>query len=238
MKLPIAILAGGLGTRLGSLTHKLPKSLIPVQGEPFAVHQIRLFKEQGFERIVFCVGHLGEQIEAVLGDGSRFGVTLEYSYDGPALLGTGGALKQAISLLGSAFFVIYGDSYLPIVYQAVETAFLTSKKQGLMTVLKNQDQWDKSNVSFENGGINLYNKAASPGTLKYIDYGLTAFSKKAFEAFREDQPFDLTDVFQSLIPSNQLAGFEVAERFYEIGSTQGLSDLEVFLSQKYQRNAR
>src|SRR5512147_1658810 len=118
MSLPVAILAGGLATRMRPLTERIPKSLLEVAGLPFAVHQIKLLRRHGLPRIVFCVGHLGEMLQAELGDGSQWGVSIDYSFDGPRLLGTGGALRQARSLLGDAFFVLYGDSYLECDYAA------------------------------------------------------------------------------------------------------------------------
>ena len=156
--LPVAILAGGLATRLRPITEKVPKLLIEVAGEPFFSHQIRLLKAAGLTRLVLCVGHLGEQIVALYGDGSAWGIKIEYSFDGPKLLGTGGALIQAMPKLGDAFYVLYGDSYLPVDYQAIGEAFIASGKGGLMTVFENHEQFDASNVWFENEAIRLYDK--------------------------------------------------------------------------------
>ena len=116
------MLAGGLATRLRPITETIPKSLVPVAGEPFLAHQLRLLHAHGFRRAVLCVGHLGETIEAEFGDGAAFGFRLEYSFDGPRLLGTGGALKRALPRLGDAFFVLYGDCYLPMDYAAAVDA--------------------------------------------------------------------------------------------------------------------
>ncbi|MBE3064858.1 MAG: NTP transferase domain-containing protein, partial [Spirochaetes bacterium] len=146
MSLPVAILAGGLATRLWPITERIPKSLVEVAGRPFAVHQIELLRRHGLTDIVFLVGHLGEMVRDELGDGSRWGVRLQYVFDGPTLLGTGGAIRRALSRLGDPFFTIYGDSYLDCDYGAVERAFLESGRGGLMTVCRNDDQWDHSNV--------------------------------------------------------------------------------------------
>ncbi len=153
MSLPAAILAGGLATRLGPLTEGLPKSLVEVAGQPFIVHQLRLLHRNGITQIVLCVGHLGEQIQAAVGDGRRWGVHLEYSFDGPQLMGTGGAIRQALPLLGDRFFVLYGDSYLDCDYQAARRAFAASGKLALMTVFRNENRWDPSNVVFQDGQI-------------------------------------------------------------------------------------
>ena len=156
--LPVAILAGGMATRLKPITEKVPKVLVEVAGEPFFSHQIRLLSKAGLKRLVLCVGYLGEQVEALYGDGSVWGVSIEYSFDGPRLLGTGGALIRALPKLGDAFYVLYGDSYLPIDYLAVGRSFLASGKQGLMTVFANQGRFDSSNVWFENGSVRVYDK--------------------------------------------------------------------------------
>src|SRR5580700_2704060 len=156
--LPVAILAGGLATRLRPLTETIPKSLVEINGQPFLWHQLRLLRESGIGRVVLCVSHLGEQVRDSVGDGHDFGLHIDYSFDGPILLGTAGALKRALPLLGEAFFVLYGDSYLPIDLGAVEAAFRASGKTGLMTVYPNHGQWDSSNVEFVDSEIVTYNK--------------------------------------------------------------------------------
>ncbi len=232
MSLPVAILAGGLATRLRPLTEHVPKSLIKVAGKPFAVHQIELLKRNGLARIVFCVGYLGEKLQAELGEGSRWGVSLSYVFDGPQLLGTGGALQRALPFLGEAFFVLYGDSYLECDYAAVEQAFRTSGTLGLMTVLCNDDQWDRSNVFFDNGRIMRYDKRRRTPAMRHIDYGLGVLQARALGAYPAGQALDLATVYQDLISQNQLAGFEVMRRFYEIGSPEGLEETRRYLEQK------
>ena len=148
---PVAILAGGLATRLRPVTDKTPKALLSVAGEPFLVHQLRLLHSEGFRKIVICVGYLGEAIEASIGDGRTLGLHIDYSFDGTTLLGTGGALKHALPKLGEKFLVIYGDSYMPVDYAAIVQAFVVSRKPALMTVFENQGRWDASNLWFERG---------------------------------------------------------------------------------------
>lgn len=224
MSLPVAILAGGLATRLRPITEKIPKALVDVAGKPFVVRQLDYLRRQGITRVVLCLGYLGEQVEAVVGDGSAFGLEVRYSWDGPRLLGTGGALKQALPLLGEQFFVFYGDSYLPIDFRAVERDFLASGKLALMTVLKNRDQWDKSNVLFRDGGIAEYNKRAPRPEMAHIDYGLGVLSASVLENVPANEPFDLADIYRNLSVQGLLAGHEVFERFYEIGSHKGLEE--------------
>ena len=226
---PIAILAGGLATRLRPVTRTLPKALIEVAGEPFLGHQLRLLRRSGFERVVLLVGHLGEQIQAFAGDGSDFGLHLEYVFDGPRLLGTAGALRRALPVLGREFAVIYGDSYLRCDYAAAVAAFRASGKLGLMTVYRNEGQWDTSNVEFAAGRILAYDKANRTPAMRHIDYGLGAFLGPAFDGVPEDEPYDLAAVYRQLLGRGELAAWESPERFYEIGSVEGIADLERFL---------
>ncbi len=228
--IPLAILAGGLATRLRPLTETIPKSLIEVAGEPFISHQLRLIRRQGLEKVVICVGHLGEMIRDIVETGSQWGLTVEYSSDADKLLGTGGALKRAIPLLGERFFVLYGDSYLDDDFGAVEKTYLASGKAALMTVLRNLDQWDRSNVLFRNGRIERYDKAHRTADMQHIDWGLGALSAGALGAYPDSEPFDLARVYRDLLEIDQLAGFEVNRRFYEIGSTDGIRDTEEYLT--------
>jgi MurNAc alpha-1-phosphate uridylyltransferase len=227
--LPVAILAGGLATRLRPVTETIPKALIDINGEPFVAHQLRLLRGAGIERAVMCVGYLGEMIEEYVGDGSRFGLQVSYSPDGPNLRGTAGAVRNALPLLGERFLVLYGDSYLPCDYRAVEQAFLKSGQPGLMTVFRNRNQWEKSNVELVDGQIAAYDKRARTPAMEYVDYGLSAFHSSVFSAEGE-QAADLTTVFQDLISRHALAGFEVRERFYEVGSWEGIQALQQYLS--------
>ena len=221
---PVAILAGGLATRLRPITSKIPKALVDVAGRPFIAWQLDYLKKQGINHVVICAGYLGEQIEAFVGDGTAYGLNVDYSFDGPLLLGTGGALRQALPLLGDEFFVFYGDSYLPINFQDVALDFQHQGKPSLMTVLKNNNQWDKSNVLFSNGLLVEYNKHNPTAEMAYVDYGLGVMSARVLTNYPENEPFDLAEVYHQLSIHGNLAGFEVFERFYEIGSHQGLKE--------------
>lgn len=226
--LPVAILAGGLATRLRPITETIPKALVDVAGEPFICRQLDYLHAQGISSVVLCIGYLGEMIQAVVGDGSKFGLDVSYSPDGPMLLGTGGALKQALPLLGEQFFVLYGDSFLPVDFAAVERAFFESKKAALMTVLENGDRWDKSNVLFHEGELLEYNKYAPRSEMAFIDYGLGVLTSHALEMYAIGHAFDLAEVYHALSLKGQLAGYEVHERFYEIGSHSGLKETETY----------
>lgn len=222
--LPVAILAGGLATRLHPITETIPKSLVEVAGVPFIVRQLAYLSQQGITEVVLCIGYLGEQVQALVSDGSSFGLNVTYSWDGPKLMGTGGALKQALPLLGEHFFVFYGDSYLPIDFRKVEESFLYSDKPALMTVLHNDDLWDKSNVLFRDGRIIKYNKRIRKPEMTYIDYGLGILSSDVLNDVPINEPFDLAEIYHNLSIHDNLAGYEVFERFYEIGSMKGLEE--------------
>jgi NDP-sugar pyrophosphorylase family protein len=230
--LPVAILAGGIATRLMPLTADRPKALIDVDGEPFIAHQLRLLGDSGIRRVVVCAGHLGEMTREFVGDGSAFGLRVDFSFDGPRLLGTAGALKRALPLLGEAFFVLYGDSYLLCDYGAIGAAFAASGQAGLMTVLRNDDRWDRSNVEYADGRILAYDKAHRTPRMKHVDYGLGVLSARGLAGVSGEEPHDLAAVYQSLLAAGELAAFEVPERFYEIGSFEGLEELRTLIARK------
>ncbi len=231
-EIPVAILAGGLATRLRPITKKIPKSLVPVAGKPFLAHQLELLHSRGIRRAVLCVGHLGEMIQRDFGNGSGYGVELKYSLDGPTLLGTGGAIKQALPMLGPEFFVLYGDSYLPVDYAPIAQSFHQSGKPALMTVFRNEGKFDTSNVVFADGEIKIYDKKLKLPEMRYIDYGLSLFKSSVFDSYSPDKAFDLAEVMTKLVREKRLAGYEVRERFYEIGSPTGLAELETILVKK------
>lgn len=228
--LPIVILAGGLATRLRPLTANTPKSLIEINGEPFINHQLRMLMKHGVRDIILCVGYRSDMIEKHLGDGRHFGMRIQYSYDGPILLGTGGAIKKALPLLSDAFFVIYGDSYLDCDYAAAQESFTQQNKKGLMTVFHNQGQWDTSNIEFADGNILNYDKENRNDRMHYIDYGLGILTKEAFKHIGDNKRFDLAMLYQQLLRNKQLAAHEVEQRFYEVGSFAGIKELEYYLT--------
>ncbi len=228
-KQPVAILAGGLATRLRPLTEKIPKLLIEVAGEPFFSHQLRLLKKNGLTKIVLCVGHLGEMIVEQYGNGEDWGVQIEYSFDGDKLLGTGGALIRALPQLGEMFYVLYGDSYLPVDYQAVGRSFRDSNKLGCMTVFENREAYDASNVWFEQGDIRFYSKTEKLTQMHHIDYGLGVFQASALNHYPQNEVVDLASIQTELCQRQELFGYEIQERFYEIGSPAGLKELDHLL---------
>lgn len=230
MTFPIVILAGGLATRLRPITETIPKALLEIHGEPFIHHQLRLLQQNGIQEIVLCLGYHGDQIEKEIGTGHQFNMQVRYSYDGEMLLGTGGAIKKALPLLPENFFVMYGDSYLNCHYAGVQQAFLAQQKLGLMTVFRNDGRWDASNVELNENRIITYDKENRNMGMMHIDYGLGVFNKQAFTLVPENTTFDLAKLYQALLQQQQLAAYEVTERFYEAGSFAGIKELEYHLA--------
>lgn len=235
MTLPVAILAGGLGTRLGEMGRSRPKALAMVHGAPFIHHQLRLLRNSGIERVVILCGHLGEMIIESVGDGSAFGLSAAYSFDGDALLGTGGALKKALDLLPERFLVLYGDSYLETDYQAAADFFTASGLPAMMTVCQNDGTLGANNVLFEGGAIRLYDKRAPVPAMAHVDYGLGGLSRGALS--ERGGAFDLAEVQSALSRQGLLAGLEVGGRFYEVGTPQGIEELEAYLRSREGRSA-
>lgn len=227
--LPLAILAGGFATRLGDLTKEIPKCLIKINGRPFIDWQLDLLIKNGYSDFIFCLSYKSEAVQQYLGDGSSRGVKFQYSLDGETQLGTGGAIQKALPMLGEAFGVIYGDSYLPINYFAVEKEFLNSRVRALMTLFENKDQFDLSNVEYLDGVLVNYEKGKNDKKMHHIDYGLTYFKEDTFSLWADQSAFDLSEFCHKLAKDGHLRGVEVFERFYEIGSVQGIKDFSEYL---------
>ncbi len=225
----LALLAGGLATRMRPATLRVAKSMLPVAGEPFLGHQLRRLAGEGIREIVICCGHFEEQLREYAGNGSAWGCDVVYSPDGAEPLGTGGAVRQALPLLGPEFMVMYGDSFLPASFPPVWAAFQQAGSQALMTVYRNAGLWDTSNVEFRHGQLVRYSKHARTPEMLHIDYGLSCFRADAFDEWPIGVRFDLAEVMTSLQERGALAGFEVQERFYEIGSQPGLAELDALL---------
>jgi NDP-sugar pyrophosphorylase family protein len=228
-RVPLALLAGGLGTRVRSVSEGIPKALFEVAGRPFIAHQLVLLRRKGVRRVVVCTGHLGEQIEAFVGDGRGFGLAVVYSREAGRLLGTGGALKQAESLLGDLFWVMYGDTYLDVDFGEILAAFRDSPALGLMTVFRNENRYDRSNVVFRDGRPVAYDKRAPRPDMTHIDYGLGLLRRAALARVPAGAVCDLADLYRELVAEGAMDGFEVWRRFYEIGSPEGLAETRAFL---------
>jgi len=226
--LPVAILAGGLAMRLRPITEKIPKSLVEVAGKPFLFHQLDLLQKHGVTKVVLCIGNMGEQIQAALA-GAYTDMEIGYSFDGPQLRGTGGAIVRALPLLGDAFFIMYGDAYARCDFAAAAQTFRRASTMALMTIYRNENRGEKSNVALKAGGLVHYDKHNPTEEMSYIDFGIGILTPGCFVDYPTDAPLDLAKVYGDLSAKNQLAGFEVHERVYEMGSPQGLEETRRFL---------
>lgn len=222
----MVILAGGQATRLLPLTLNVPKSMLKINGRPFLEYQLDLLKEYEIRDILLCIGHKGELIMDYFENGEKFGVNLSYSLDGEKLLGTAGALKKAGKLLDEKFFLMYGDSYLPYDYQRIEESFGRSDKLSLMVVYKNQNRYDKSNISIEDGLVRVYDKNLNEQNLEYIDAGLSILKKEVLNLVPEEEPYDLQELYKILVSEEEMLAYEVKQRFYQIGSFEGLNEFK------------
>jgi len=230
--LPFAILCGGLGTRMRPATLTLPKPMLEVAGGPFLGHLLRYVAAQGGSRAVLCIGYRGELIRAFAGDGSRFGLELAYVEDGATPLGTAGAVRAALAQLGDAFFVLFGDAFLPIDYRAVEQCFLAAGTEGLMTVYADPNSYHPANVEVAGGRVVAYDKLHPTQRMTFIDYGLSAFRASAFTGIEPGTAADLSAVNQRLIAAGQLSAFQAQQRFYEIGSPEGMALTTAYLREE------
>jgi N-acetyl-alpha-D-muramate 1-phosphate uridylyltransferase len=222
------ILAGGLGTRLRPITSSVPKAMVQVGGKPFLEHEIELLKENGVEDLVLCVGHLGDAVEDYFGDGSRWGVRVRYSRDGPVLLGPAGALKLAEPLLEGQFFVTYGDAYLRLDYRSLMEGFETSGKLGMMAVYKNRNRFGRSDLAIEGGKVVRYEKSGSGG-MEWVNFGVTALKRMALSLIPPGRECGEEEFYGELIRRGELLAFPVRKRFYEIGRPSSLAEFERFL---------
>jgi NDP-sugar pyrophosphorylase family protein len=226
----VVILAGGLATRMRPRTLTTPKALLDVAGKPFIDWQLHKLRECGFDDVVLCIAHLGEMIEELVGDGSRFGLRVRYSNEGPTLLGTGGALRAALPLLGSDFLVTNGDSYLPFDYAGpLKDLRSFPDCDGVMSIFFNRGQWDASNVVTDGTWVIRYEKNNPDPAFDHIDYGATALKRGVIEAHPDGIAFGFDQVQRELAQKRRLRAHVARERFFEIGSPDGLASLEHLL---------
>lgn len=225
-KLPqLLILAGGLATRLKPISEKFPKSLITINGEPFIFHQLNQVRKRGISEVVICIGYKGDQIKKAVGNGSKFGLDITYCEESENnLLGTGGAVLNALKELDDHFFIMYGDSWLNINFKKLYLKFLESQKSAVMSIIKNDNRWDKSNILFNRGKIIEYYKDSASENLKHIDYGVSIIKKRIFLEKIYGLKFDLEKVFSKLVNNKDLDAFLVYDRFYQIGTIEGIKE--------------
>lgn len=230
------ILAGGLATRMRPRTLTTPKFLLEVAGRPFAAWLLERLASCGYDEALVCVAHLGDDVRAYVGDGARFGLSVRYSDEGPTLLGTGGALRNALDDLAPTFLVTYGDSYLPFDYAApLRLLERAGDADGVMSAYKNDGKWDASNVAIRSDArgdawIARYEKGATDPALDHIDYGALALRREVVAALPPGVPSGLDRVQHDLAARGRMRAIVATERFFEIGSEAGLDALERELS--------
>lgn len=224
------ILAGGLATRMRPRTLTLAKSMLEVGGRPFVDWQLERIASSGYRDVLMCIAHLGEQIEEHVGDGSRYGLHVDYSREGPTLLGTAGALRAAIDRLAPSFLVTYGDSYLPFDY-ALPLKMLEEYDDcdGVMSVYPNAGRWDASNVVTDGNWVRRYEKGTRDPVFDHIDYGAVALRHSVIEAVRAGEAVGLDGLQHDLARRGRMRAVVAGERFYEIGSPEGLDALDLRL---------
>ena len=230
MTLPVAVLAGGLGTRVRHRTGpRLPKVLLPVAGVPFIDLKLRELRDGGAARVILLVGHGGSELEEHVGDGAAYGLELEVLHDPPELLGTGGALRRAVPRLGPEFIVTYGDTLLEVPMDRLVELLVSSSVGAVMTVLRNDDRWETSNVDVADEFVTTYEKPAMRGRHRFLDYGMLAMRARAFDAVESQPTFDLADVLRVLVSRRDVRALPVSRRFYDIGNEESLLETERFI---------
>jgi N-acetyl-alpha-D-muramate 1-phosphate uridylyltransferase len=223
---PTVILAGGLATRLGERTQSKPKSLVEIGGTPFIDLQLSRLAKLGVARVHICIGHLGDQIRNFVGDGAKFGIQVTYSEDGPVKLGTGGALSKALNQIKEDFFVVYGDTFPNLSFRSMQSTFQRQKPDALMAYMRNPETLDQSNV--RPGEPPLIEYVRGDSDVKFIDYGVSILKRETLINFFERQSWELPEYFEAISTSKKLFGHECFERFYEIGSDNGIKDFEKY----------
>jgi NDP-sugar pyrophosphorylase family protein len=220
----VLILAGGLGSRLSPLTEQVPKCMVSAGGKPFLEHQLRLLASRGMRDIVLCVGYLGERVLECFWNGHHLGVDIAYAWERDGLLGTAGAIRNAEALLKPEFFVTYGDSYLLLDYRAIMKRFRESDALGMMVVYRNENQLEPSNVVVRDGHVTAYDKTTRLPWMVYVNEGLSVLRRRSLKLIPPGIPFSQEQFYQMLIRRRQLMAYETEQRFYEIGSRQGLDE--------------
>jgi len=227
------ILAGGLGTRLGPLTERIPKVMVQVMDKPFLLYLLELLKRGGISNIVLCVGYRGSQVRDFFADGEGLEIRITYSEEKGELLGTGGALKQAQGLLQDDFFVINGDTYIPLEYGEVHKAFIKRAKKALMVVYRG-DMGIRNNVRLDDRLMVIeHDKNSLSPDLKYIDAGVLVLKREVLDLIPDGCSISLEKgLYPPLMQKRELAAYITEERFYDMGTPDGLKLFEEFLRKR------
>jgi NDP-sugar pyrophosphorylase family protein len=222
----VAVLAGGLGTRLRPITDRLPKCMTPVGDKPFLYYLLQLFKEKGTDEVILCTGYLGEQIEEYFGNGKNMGLRLLYSRENGCLLGTGGALKLAEPILHDSLLVVNGDTYLNIDYKTIYEDFNMSKAQALIVASQCPTDTCGDLAVDDNFNVTAYDKT-NPVGKDYVNAGVMGLKRDILAEVNPAQVVSLeADIFPNLISRGDVRACITAKQFYDIGSFSGLGIFE------------
>jgi len=221
------VLAGGLGTRVREITNdEIPKVLLPVLGKPFLYYKLLSLREMGVTTTTVLTGRLGHLVDDFIRANPIDGMHIKTVHDGPELLGTAGSIARSLNHLPTSFWVTYGDSYVMADLSAAESRVVQLRVSAVMTIYRNRDQIQPSNVSVVDGFVVRYEKGAPPGTFEWIDYGLMLLPRYSFSQIPTNSKSDLSFVLSSLLASRQLIGFETLHRFWDIGTSDALRETE------------
>jgi NDP-sugar pyrophosphorylase family protein len=231
MSLQVVILAGGMATRLGDRTKNIPKSLIEVNGKKFIDYQLSQLASFEFTNVVICTGHLGHLIEEYVQDGEKWNIKVQYSRESKELLGTGGAIKNALPLLDEKFAVLYGDSYLTENLGLISN--LQSHNPCIMTIYENVNGTDRSNVFFESPEKWSYSKSKKIFEANYIDYGFMILDRNFFGQYESRSKFDLSEFLEFCCKNGLIEPLIVNSGYFEIGSEEGISSFTTYLDKQY-----
>ncbi len=227
---PLLILAGGKATRLGAHTVQTPKFLLPIQdGYVFADFQLQRAAVWGFRDVLLSLGHFGEQIRKHCGDGSRWGLRVTYCDDGSQPLGTGGAVLSAMSKSAAEIFAVtYGDTLLSITTEQIREMELLLQKdanrEGLMTVFENKVPGHQANAKLRENTV-LYDKQHPEPDWNHLDYGFLFLRTSFVRSWTQfGTHFDLADPLSAASKMGRVLGYEIRERFWEIGTPEALEE--------------
>lgn len=226
-----AVLAGGYGTRMLPLTASLPKPLISVAGLPFAERLLTWLREAGVERVLLLGGWHAEALVSHFGDGSRFGMEVEYSISAPTTE-TARRLRRAASMLDQQFLLLYGDNYCPIDLGMAEAQWLSSRLPAQMTVYDNRDGYSRANVAWdEQGLVRVYDPDRSMAGLTGVDIGFLFLDREVVGLTGEENIGLGRALFPQLVERRMMRAYVTRHRYYGPAHPRRLEETEQFFGQ-------
>jgi len=233
------ILAAGRGERMRPLTDHTPKPLLMAGGKPLIVWHLERLAAAGFREVVINHAHLGERIEAALGDGSRWGLQIRYSPEPPGALETAGGIANALPLLGSeAFLVVNGDVYCAFDFGRFSRSTLGPAAVSMvaafahLVMVDNPDHHAGGDFSLDGERV-IY--ANSEQTLTYAGIGI--FSPAFFTNVTPGTVMKLRPLLDAAIAAGTLTGERFAGRWVDVGTPQRLAELDLELRDQELKNA-